>query len=115
MGRRERSMTNRSKPTTRRELETTIVVRAIKDAEFRRKLLSQPREAVLAAVKEIDPQFDIPADMDVKVFEEPKKAFYLVLPQTPTDNIEISDEDLEKVAGGIFTDKWGDAEVICGY
>ena len=42
-------------------------------------------------------------------------AFYLVLPQTPTENIEISDEDLEKVAGGIFTDKWGDAEIICGY
>jgi hypothetical protein len=103
------------KPMTRRELETKVIVKAIKDASFRRTLLNNPREGVLAAVKELDPEFEIPQGMDVKVFEEPKKAFYLVLPQTPTDNIEISDEDLEKVAGGIFTDRWGDAEVIIGY
>ena len=108
-------MANRSKPTTRRELETTVVVKAIKDKEFRKKLLSNPRAAVVAAVKEVDPDFEIPPDMEVKVFEEPKRAFYLVLPQTPTENIEISDEDLEKVAGGIFTDQWGDATVIIGY
>ena len=87
-----------AKPTTRRELETTVIVKAIKDADYRQKLLSNPREAVLAAVRENDPDFDIPAEVDVKVFEEPKKAFYLVLPRTPTENIEISDEDLEKVA-----------------
>jgi len=104
-----------SKPTTRRELETRVIVKAIKDGEFRKKLLSNPREGVLAAVKEIDPGFEIPPDMEVKVFEEPKRAFYLVLPQTPTETVEISDEDLEKVAGGIFTDQWGDATVIIGY
>ncbi|PYR67016.1 MAG: hypothetical protein DMF88_14305 [Acidobacteria bacterium] len=115
IARRRKSMANRSKPTTRRELETAIVVKAIKDGEFRQRLLSNPREGVVAAVKEIDPDFEIPQGIDVKVFEETKKAFYLVLPQTPTDNIEISDEDLEKVAGGIFTDQWGDATVIIGY
>jgi hypothetical protein len=108
-------MTKPSTPTTRRELETRVIVKAIKDADFRKQLLSNPREGVLAAVKELDPDFAIPPDMDVKVFEEPKRAFYLVLPQTPTENVEISDEDLEKVAGGIFTDQWGDATVIIGY
>src|SRR5262249_33899332 len=104
-----------AKPTTRRELETTVIVKAIKDADYRQQLLSNPREAVLAAVRENDPDFDIPKEVDVKVFEEPKRGFYLVLPRTPTENIEISDEDLEKVAGGIFTDQWGDATVIIGY
>jgi hypothetical protein len=108
-------MANTAKPTTRRELETAIIVRAIKDGDFRKKLLSSPRDAVLAAVKEIEPGFELPADVEVKVFEEPKRAFYLVLPQTASENVEISDEDLERVAGGIFTDMIGDACVICGY
>jgi len=112
MARGENSM---AKPTTRRELETTVIVKAIKDADYRQQLLNNPREAVLAAVREVDPGFEIPKEVEIKVFEEPKRAFYLVLPQTPTENIEISDEDLEKVAGGIFTDQWGDATVIIGY
>jgi len=104
-----------SQPKNRRELETSIIVKAIKDADFRKELLNNPRETIVAAVKELDPDIQMRDDMTIKVFEEPEKAFYLVLPHVPQKQVEISDEDLEKVAGGIFTDQWGDATVIIGF
>lgn len=104
-----------SKPKTRRELETSLIVKAIKDPEFKKSLLSNPREGVVAAVKELDPNFEIRDDMNIQVYEEPENSFYLVLPHIPAQQVEISDEDLEKVAGGIFTDQWGDATVIVGF
>jgi hypothetical protein len=41
---------------------------------------------------------DVPAGMAVTVLDNTDKQFYLVLPPVPTD--ELSEDDLEAVAGG---------------
>ena len=42
----------------------------------------------------------MPAGMAVTVVENTDKQFHLVLPPVPTD--ELSDDELERVAGGAF-------------
>ena len=42
---------------------------------------------------------EVPAGLTVKAVENTEKVFHLVIPAKPTD---LSDEDLDKVAGGTY-------------
>jgi hypothetical protein len=69
-----------------------IVAKAWRDPAFKAKLLADP-QAILK-----DAGVAVPAGVTVKVVENSASLFHLVLPPKPTG--EISDEDLDRVAGG---------------
>ncbi len=78
------------------------IARAWTDADYKAKLLSDPRTA-LAEVG-----VEIPAGTTVQVVEDTADTQHLVLPVAPAETGEIAMEDLEKVAGGnLDTMLWG--------
>jgi hypothetical protein len=86
-----------AQPLSRRELEEKIVARAWTDDDFRRKFVVDPKgqfEEHLAS--------KLPEALTITVHEETSDSLHFVIPAKPKANLdELSDEDLEKVAGGI--------------
>jgi hypothetical protein len=73
-----------------------IVSRATIDADFRRQLIANPRAAI-----QNEAGVTIPGDVDLQVIEETETTKYIILPTTPLPAAgELSDQQLEKVAGG---------------
>ncbi|WP_334812692.1 NHLP leader peptide family RiPP precursor [Nostoc sp.] len=85
---------------TKREIEEKIIARAWQDASFKQKLLSNPRAAF---EKEGIP---LPQSIELKVVEESSNTLYFVLPIQPSETGELSEAELESVAGG----SWGGAD-----
>jgi|SRR6187455_1785330 len=84
-------------PMSRRELEEKIVARAWTDEEFRRKFVTDPK-----AQFEEHLGTKLPEAFKLTVHEETPDSLHFVIPMKPAGNLdELSDEDLEKVAGGI--------------
>lgn len=83
----------------RKELEQRVIQKAGEDAEFRSSLLADPKAAL-----EQELGASLPAGVQVQVVEETANTVYLVLPQASSggEGGELSDQDLEAVAGG-----WG--------
>jgi hypothetical protein len=84
-------------PLTRRDIEAKIVALAWQDDEFRRKFVADPKG-----------QFEerlgtrLPASLKMTVHEEDETSLHFVIPLKPRANLdELSDEDLETVAGGL--------------
>src|ERR1700694_2515809 len=80
---------------TRSEITTLIGEFAAKDPEYRRALLANPKR-----VLEEQMQSKLPDSLHVKVVEETPDTIYLVAPYVAAAGGELSDTDLEKVAGG---------------
>lgn len=81
---------------TRGEILDIIGKFAFEDASYRQSLLSDPK-SVLA--KQMNTE--LPESLNVKVVEEDANTIYLIAPYVPpTEGDELSDDDLEKVAGG---------------
>jgi hypothetical protein len=78
-------------------IEQRIVQRSLEDGAFRRSLLEDPRAAI---ERELNTR--LPAGVEIRAVEETPDTVYLVLPGRPTDaeSGELSDRDLESVAGG---------------
>lgn len=95
-----------SQPKTRKDLEAAIVARATTDSEFRQKLVDDPHAGVESLIQELAPEVNLREGMEIKVIEEPENAFYLVVPHAPKSKVELSEEDLEAVAGGILEHTW---------
>ena len=68
-----------------------IIAKCWADETFKTKLLADPAATLKAEGAEV------PAGLTVKAVENTDKVFHLVIPAKPTD---LSDEDLDKVAGG---------------
>jgi hypothetical protein len=83
----------------RKELEQRVIQKAQQDSEFRSRLLADPKAAL-----EQELGTSLPAGVQVQVVEETSNSIYLVLPQASSGGAggELSDQDLEAVAGG-----WG--------
>jgi hypothetical protein len=88
-------------PRTRREFELQLIEKAWKDNAFRQALLTDPRGAVEKALGG-----KLPAGLQVKVLAETADTFYLVLPANPdrAPAGQLSNQQLEAVAGGAWTD-----------
>lgn len=71
-----------------------VVALAWSDASYKSKLMSDPAAALAEA------GVDVPAGLTVKVVENTPDVFHLVIPEAPEQ--ELTDEDLEKVSGGLF-------------
>ena len=69
-----------------------IIAKAWRDPVFKAELIANPVAALKAE------GIDVPAGMAVTVVENTDKQFHLVLPPKPND--ELSEEDLDRVAGG---------------
>lgn len=79
---------------TRAEVDALVRDRLAADPEFRARLMADPRAALSELVG-----MDIPDAVSIEVHEESLTAIHLVVP--PAFGEELSDDDLEAVAGGV--------------
>ena len=96
---------------SRAEWERTIVQRSIEDEEFRQRLLDDPK-----GILEQELGRQLPEGVEVRVVEESADTIYLVLPSASAlgdQGGELSDEELEAVAGGVGG-KYTDGDNTCG-
>jgi hypothetical protein len=88
-------MAEQAATLTRHDLEARLVKRCWQDEAFRQEFTADP---VGTAVKYLEvPAASLP---NIVVHEEPAGSWHIVLPAKPSDSGELSEEDLEKVAGG---------------
>ena len=80
----------------RQEMEALIVQHAWKDEAFRDEFIADPKATI-----EKYAQQKLPADLKIVALAEDEKTIHFVIPPKPAKADELSDEDLEKVAGGI--------------
>jgi hypothetical protein len=78
--------------------EQIIIEKAMRDASFRQRLLSDPRRA-------LQEEFGItaPADVHIHVHEETPRDVHIVIPPAESGGMrELSDADLESAVGGMM-------------
>lgn len=80
---------------SKQEMVGLIYRFAAQNPEYRAKLLSDPK-----GLLEQQMQQSLPASLNVKVVQETADTTYLIAPYVASAGDELSDEDLEKVAGG---------------
>jgi len=89
-----------SEATDRQEMERRLIEKSLQDDVFRQRLIEDPKAAV---EQELGTQ--LPEDVRVVTVEETQDTIYLVLPGAPRagregEGSELSDQELEAVAGG---------------
>jgi hypothetical protein len=80
---------------TRRDLETALIEKCWKDSEFKRQVLSDPK-----GMLERHTGQKLPAPVKIFIHEEDANTLHFSIPPAPSNLSELSDDDLEKVAGG---------------
>jgi hypothetical protein len=80
---------------TRGQLWDKIVEQAQKNPKYYDQLKADPR-----TLMEKQLGTAIPASVNVQIIEETPDTYYIVLPAFAKEGAELSDSDLEKVAGG---------------
>jgi hypothetical protein len=80
---------------TKQQMIGMIYDFALNNPTYRKALLSNPK-ALLAEQM----QQELPDSLTVRVLEEKAAEFFLIAPWVPSEGEELSDDDLEKVAGG---------------
>jgi hypothetical protein len=86
-----------AEPTlTRHDVEAKIVKRCWEDAAFRKEFTADPAGAFVKYLQV--PAAGLPK---IVVHEEPAGSWHIVLPPKPAQAGELSEAELEKVAGGV--------------
>jgi hypothetical protein len=83
-------------PLTRHDLEAKIVKHSWEDEGFRKEFVADPVGTFVNYLHM--PASSLPK---IVVHEELSNAWHIVLPAKPADIGELSEEELEKVAGGV--------------
>ncbi len=94
---------------TRNDVEKELVLKAWEDEEFKQRLVSDPKAAITEMFG-----VEIPDAIDVKVVEEDLQTLYVRLPMKPVTEDELTDEQLEAVAGGACVPVLGVAVIALG-
>jgi hypothetical protein len=89
-------MTEQAAAPTRHDLEAKIVKRCWKDEEFRKEFIADPAGAFVKYLQ--IPAASLPK---IVVHEETSGSWHIVLPAKPPHVEELTEQDLERVAGGI--------------
>jgi len=85
---------------TRSEFEAIVINKAWTDASFLKELRANPQATIDGALKKYETG-GLPLGVTVRLFEEKPGDCLIVLP-VPTTSAELSDAQLEAVAGGII-------------
>jgi hypothetical protein len=95
--------------TQRQQLEQKLIEKAMKDESFRKLLIENP-----ASIIESETGMKISKTIKIKVMEEDQQTVYLVLPATSLQNsdFELSEAELESVAGGTGGTGGGDGQAV---
>ena len=80
---------------SRGEVNDLIANFAAKDAEYKKALVSDPKKVVSMQLGQ-----ELPDSLAIKVIEDSAEVMHMVLPYVPEEGAELSDADLEMVAGG---------------
>jgi hypothetical protein len=80
---------------TRHDLEAKIVKRCWEKEDFRREFTADPAGAFVRYLEV--PAAGLPR---IVIHEEPAGSWHIVLPSRPADIRELSERDLEQIAGG---------------
>ena len=98
-----------SEASGRQEIERRLIEKSLEDEAFRQRLIEDPKGAV-----EQELGRRLPEEVRVVTVEETADTIYLVLPSTSMagrEGVELSDQELESVAGGYTPDTFtGNAE-----
>jgi hypothetical protein len=88
-------MANDAERLTRHDLEAKIVKRCWENEEFRKEFTADPGGTFVK-------YFQVPAASlpKIVVHQEPAGSWHIVLPLRPKNVHELSEQDLERVAGG---------------
>lgn len=89
------------------ELRRKVVAKAMKDESFREALRQDPKGVLEVEVAEVTGDFQFPADLQVKIIEQPVNTLCLVL---PSKEEELSTEELDDIAGGYYP---GEERKLC--
>ena len=82
-----------------KDLEALLISKAMADEAFKSELISNPKAVIAREIGQ-----ELPEGVEIEVLESTPKKLYLVLPlkveseEMPSD--ELSDKELEAVAGG---------------
>lgn len=74
--------------TAEQTLQEHIIQKAWEDAEFKKKLIADPKAAVKDAFG-----IDVPDTIEVEVLEESANKYYLVLPQSPQEVANVNNSE----------------------
>jgi hypothetical protein len=96
----------------RAEIEGRLIQRSVEDDAFRRRLLEDTRAAM-----EEELGTRLPEGVEVRAVEEMADTIYLVLPNASAagETAELSDQELEAVAGGYVNPRVSTSDEACGF
>ncbi|MEZ5324870.1 MAG: NHLP leader peptide family RiPP precursor [Verrucomicrobiales bacterium] len=80
---------------SRSELEEIVTENANRHPKYREALLADPKKTLETQLNN-----KLPENITVEVIQETPSKVYIRLPHVVADGTELSDEDLEQVAGG---------------
>jgi hypothetical protein len=79
---------------SRRDLETALIEKCWKDPEFKREVVKDPK-----GMLECHTGQKLPSDVKIFVNEKDANTFHFSIPPAPDELAELSEEQLERVAG----------------
>ncbi len=89
-------MSEQTPSRTRKDIEAHIITQSWKDEAYKQELFRNSKTVI-----EREFNVQLPAEVSVRVLEENPTTLYFVLPMRPElSGAELSDEQLEAIAGG---------------
>ena len=84
---------------TKHRLETNLIEKCWRDPEFRAEVMKDPK-----GMLEVFLGWSLPPNFEVIVRQDDAQTLHFAIPPPPGDSAELSDAELERVAGG--TEVW---------